>query len=109
MDDLQRGAIERACERLCLDYAHYADNGMASDFGALFADDAELVLGGSIHRGSDISRDVVKRPGMVLRHVLSNIRIEVTGPDEARGTCYLALFVGNLNPELGVVDRKSVV
>jgi hypothetical protein len=108
LEDLERMLVERACERLCLDYAHCADNGLASEFAELFTPDAELILGDVSYSGAEISRDVVVRPGMIVRHVLSNIRIVVTGPEEARGTAYLALYAGNIDPDRGVVSTSAI-
>jgi hypothetical protein len=108
LEDLDRIAIERACERLCLDYAHYADNGMAAEFGALFTEDAELILAGVSQTGAQINRNVIKRPGVTVRHVLSNVRIDVLGPDEARGTVYLALYAGNMDADREVVLTSAI-
>ena len=43
--------IASACERLSLDYAHYADNGGTAAWARLFAVDGELHLFGQVHRG----------------------------------------------------------
>lgn len=88
-------AAERACERLCLDYAHHADTGAYDAYAALFAEDGELVLSPPGLRGPAAIRaaaGAAKPEGRVSRHVCTNIRIEVVDAENAVGTTTLMLF-----------------
>jgi hypothetical protein len=90
----QRIEIERACERLCLDYAFYADNGQSDDWAGLFAEDGEMRLFGKDHVGRAAIRATssgADGPNVTV-HSLSNVRIEVLGPDTARGTNYVTVY-----------------
>ena len=92
--------IERACERLVLDFAYYSDHQEYESLANLFATD------GSMHRpngdpltGYDaILQAYRSRPaGRVTRHVCSNIRITVHSADRARGITYAVVYSANGN------------
>ncbi len=96
MDDLERLAIERACARLPLLFAKYADNGDHAALAALFAEDCEFArpfqpdypfYGRAAVQG--IFRD---RPPILVRHLVTNVLVDVLSPDEAKGTNYLAML-----------------
>jgi 3-phenylpropionate/cinnamic acid dioxygenase small subunit len=89
----QRTEIERACERLCLDYAHYADTGQSDDWANLFAEDGQMRLFGKEHVGRAAIRASSSGGGPnTTVHSLSNIRIEAISADEARGTNYVTVY-----------------
>jgi ketosteroid isomerase-like protein len=78
-------------------YAHCADGGRFDELTALFADDAVLETDDRESKGrgairsffGDTSAALVsatKRP--LIRHHVSNLRIQVTSPDEATGAAY---------------------
>ena len=92
--------IERACERLMLDFAYYSDHQEYESLANLFATD------GSMHRpngdpltGYDaILQAYRSRPaGRVTRHVCSNIRITPRSADYARGITYAVVYSANRN------------
>lgn len=85
---------ERACTRLCNDFAWTVDHGRHADFVALFAPDGVFVRAGQAYRGHTALRAFLEaRPaGRVTRHACSNIRIDMTGPDSATGTCCAIMF-----------------
>ena len=79
-------------------YAHCADSGRFDEFAELFAADGVLevhgqdpVTGRDAIRaylggvGTDLARDTTVP---LIRHHVSNLRIEVVSPTEARGACY---------------------
>jgi len=79
-------------------YAHLADGGRFDELVALFADDAVLKAGDADEvRGRAALRAFFtgtgsnlreKTQAALIRHHVSNLRIEVDGPDAARGTSY---------------------
>jgi 3-phenylpropionate/cinnamic acid dioxygenase small subunit len=79
-------------------YAHCVDGGRFDDLVELFADDGVLeVEGEPPHRGRGAIRDFVTGTGHDLaagtgapriRHHVSNVLIELDGPDRARARCY---------------------
>jgi 3-phenylpropionate/cinnamic acid dioxygenase small subunit len=83
---------------LVASYAHLADTGRFDELLELFAEDAVLAAGDADEvRGRDALRafftgtgsslrEVTQAP--LIRHHVSNLRIEVDGPDAARGACY---------------------
>lgn len=96
MDDLARLLIERECARLPLLFAKHADSGDHEALAALFTDDCEFArpfqpdhpfCGRA--RVAAIFRD---RPPILVRHIVSNILIDVISPTEARGTSYLSML-----------------
>ena len=79
-------------------YAHYADSGRFDEFAQLFSVDGVLevhgqepVTGRDAIRaylggvGTDLARDTTVP---LIRHHVSNLRIDVVSPDEAHGACY---------------------
>src|SRR5204863_7491076 len=93
MTDIERMLIERACERLCLDDAHFADHGPREAFAELFAEDGEMVMPTGVTRGrAAIAAGGAAVPNLVMRHVTSNIRVEAQSADSAAGTAYIAAY-----------------
>jgi hypothetical protein len=93
--DVERLLIERACERLCLEYARLIDLGRASEAIDLFTDDAELSLtAGPMHGRDEISTFLVKREAAAVasRHVTTNVTIDVQSATEASGVAYITLY-----------------
>jgi hypothetical protein len=96
MDDIERLLIERACERLIVDYTHFVDFGAAARIAELFTEDGEwhgpdLTMTGrsGIREGFERRQGVTRR---VSRHVCTNVAIDVVSADEATGLCYLVNF-----------------
>ena len=93
MDDLTRMAIEHACERLVIRYTHAVDLHAREGLAAVFSDDAVVEVNGQSLRGSDIINGPASATGQLMRHVCTNILIEVTGDSTATGTSYLVAYV----------------
>jgi hypothetical protein len=96
MDDVQRMLIERACERLQVEYCHLVDHGSAAGIADLFTTDGVWSAGKRAFEGVDAIREnFLKRQEnreRRSRHVCSNALIEVQDADNATGTVYLILY-----------------
>jgi len=96
MDDVQRMLIERACERLQIEYCHLVDHGSAAGIADLFTADGVWAAGKRSFDGMEAIRaNFQKRQdnaGRRSRHVCSNPLIEVRDADNATGTVYLILY-----------------
>jgi len=96
MDDLARLLIERECGRLPLLFAHYADNGDHAALAALFTEDcifARPFQPAHPFHGRDRVQAIFRdRPPILVRHIVTNVLVDVISPDEARGTNYLAML-----------------
>jgi uncharacterized protein (TIGR02246 family) len=91
-------AAREAIRETVAAYAHCADSGRFDEFAGLFAVDGVLAVHGqdpvagrnAIRAylggvGTDLARDTTVP---LIRHHVSNLRIEVVSPTEARGACY---------------------
>jgi hypothetical protein len=88
-----RRDITAACERLSLDYSHYADTGRREAWAALFAEDAEMHLSGQVHRGREAIAAIAGASGAASLHVVGNIRIDVLSEEDAEGTVYVTAYM----------------
>lgn len=94
MNTDERDRIERACERLIIAYARYADTCDDENFAALFTDD------GRLHRGTDtvVGREAIRaamgtrRRDSVVRHLCSNILVDVIDADTASAVSAMTLY-----------------
>lgn len=95
--------IERACERLVLDFARYADEGEYEKVAALFAQEGTFTRRGETFCGRAAIADSIdallqnrrsapKKPWWRIRHFCSNVMIDVTGPERALGTSYYTIY-----------------
>ena len=110
MDFESRLAIEHACARLCHEYARAIDFRDYDNFALLFAEDALLDAGNPIEGRAAILASVLRRPDELRsRHVMSNITVDVLGPDQARGTAYLTLYrhIGGASLKRDPVDFEG--
>lgn len=87
--------IEHACTRLSVDYSHHADARRMDAWADLFAEDAELVVGGVAQRGRATIRASIGNGNAATAtfHSNSNIRIDVVSRSEARGEVCATVFV----------------
>lgn len=94
MDDLTRMLAEHACQRLVHSYANWIDAYDYERFMGLWADDAQWLIYGRESRGLAAIRITLEaRPkDMAIRHLTTNIVIDVTGANEAQGRCYAVAF-----------------
>ena len=73
---------ELAVHRVLARYCHTIDDGAFDEFGALWADDAEFVLRGTVTRGRDAIRDAIEAmqpPERRGRHLTMNAVVDVEG------------------------------
>lgn len=89
----ERLEIVAACERLVLDYAHFADRCEYDRWAALFCEDAVFRHFGAAHVGRAQIRTATGPRPTIPMHVMSNIRIDVLGRERARGTSYVTGYV----------------
>ena len=105
MDDLQRLLIERACERLVLQFAQYNDYKENDKLEALFVEDCEFARpldpANSYYGRKAVGGIFKNRKPIMTQHVMTNILIDVVSEDEARGRSYVTM-VSNPDP-----DRSS--
>ena len=93
-------SIERACERLVLDFAHFSDSQKAQELAALFTPNGvmERPAGDPLVGRDAILKSYQSRPpGRVTRHVCTNVRITVESADVARGLTYAIVYAANAN------------
>lgn len=108
--DIQTLLIEHDCRQLLLRAAAAADASDAPALAALFSPDATLVRPGRppIHGRSAIQASYAQRPAERLtRHLLTNILVEVTGPDRARATSAVLLWSGHRDDPPGPHGRPA--
>lgn len=85
---------ERECTRLCQDFAFAVDHMDYDAFVALFAAGGVFERAGQRSAGHEAIRAFLDaRPtGRVTRHLISNVRIKMTGPNTATGTCSALMY-----------------
>ena len=94
MNVLEQARCERECTRLCHHFAWFVDRCEYDAFVALFVPDGVFVRTGQESRGHAAIRSFLDaRPReRVTRHVCANIRIDMTGPTTATGSCSALMF-----------------
>jgi len=106
MDVIERLLIERACERLCVEYAHRAD-ARSDDFADVFTEDGELVLADVTARGQKEILALIRRrraEGLLTRHLCANVLVNVVSPTEATGKVDSIYFLGR--PIDGIATKR---
>lgn len=103
MDDVQRLMIERACERLVVEYCHLVDHGEAARVAEQFTEDGVWSSPENTLTGREAIATAFARrqadTGRMSRHVCTNLLIEVLDPDTATGVVYLTLYRHDGDPE----------
>ena len=93
MDDTQKMLIERACERLVLQFAQANDDWDHDGIADCFTEDgsfARPIDPDNPYRGRETIRAMFRdRPKRLGRHLMTNIFIHVDGPDRAHGRSYI--------------------
>jgi hypothetical protein len=97
MNDEQRTAIERACERLVIRYTHSIDLRNRAGLETVFSDDATIEIGGQVRSGRDVIAGPPGGPRRLMRHVCTNILIDVLDDQHATGLAYLVAYVQGEN------------
>ena len=95
MDDIERMLIERACERLMIEYCHFVDHGEASRIADQFTDDGVWTSPDNTMTGrAEIEAGFGRReaaPRRRSRHVCTNALVNVIDRNNATGVVYLTL------------------
>ncbi|OYW47060.1 MAG: hypothetical protein B7Z08_02590 [Sphingomonadales bacterium 32-68-7] len=103
MDDLARLLIERDCGRLPLLFAKYADTGDHAALAALFTEDCEFARPFQPDHpfyGRDRVQAIFRdRPPILVRHIVTNVLVDVVSETEARGTNYLGMLSNHTSTE----------
>lgn len=96
MNELDRVLVERACERLIMEYSRLVDFGEAAAVADLFTEDGrwqgtDLLLEGreQIRAWFERRQGVARR---VSRHVCTNVIVDVVSATEAKSLCYLVNY-----------------
>ncbi len=96
MTDNDRLLIERACERLVMQFCHFNDFGELDRMADLFAEDGSFARPldptNPTHGRAAILAMLQARGPRLSRHFMSNILIDVISPDEARGVSYVTFL-----------------
>lgn len=89
MTDAERLAIEAHCTKLCHAFANHGDRNDFSALAQLFTAD------GSMSRPSVPDMEIIgrqaiidafgKRPALLIRHIVTNVQIDVISTDQAQG------------------------
>lgn len=89
MTDAERLAIEWECSKLCHAFANYGDRHDFVSLAQLFTEDGSMsrpsVPDVEIKGRQTIIDAFGKRPPLVIRHIVTNVQIEVISATEARG------------------------
>ena len=93
MQEMERIAIERECERISIAYARHVDFRDYDAFVDLFSEDCRLDVGGLVEGRAALQGWLARRPeNLRSRHVFTNISIDVIDADHARGVTYVTLY-----------------
>ncbi len=94
MDHEQRAAIEAECARLPLLYAKYADNGDHAALADLFSADATYArpFDTPLCGRESIQAMFRDRKPILVRHIVTNVMVEVIDERHAKGTSYLTML-----------------
>jgi hypothetical protein len=102
-------SIERACERLVVDFAYFSDRREYESLGALFVANGTLTRpSGNVLVGHEAIVESYKATPAerVTRHVCTNIRIVVVSVGRARGVTYAVVYSTNANPRVGEFEDE---
>ena len=103
MDDLTRLLAENACAKLPLLFAKHADDGDHAALADLFTEDCEMARPFQPNHpfyGRDRVQAIFRdRPPFLVRHIVTNVLVEVISDTEARGSNYLTMLSSHASPE----------
>jgi hypothetical protein len=118
VSDIERLAIERACERLIYEFAEAVDLRNDAHLANLFTEDATYARPtdpDTVTTGRDnIVKAFAARPGgRITRHLCSNVIITVESPTRAHGRSRVVLVAGpdtDPHPQFGYkADARQLV
>jgi hypothetical protein len=91
--NLEELACKIACQDLLVRFCLALDAGRNADAAALFSDDVTLVFPTGEVTGAAARTFIENRwPEIVTRHIMTNMLIETTGPDIAKGYAYILVY-----------------
>lgn len=103
MTELERVLAEREIARLPLLFAHYVDNGDHASLAGLFTPDCQFARpfqpDHPFHGREKVQAIFRDRPPILVRHIVTNVLIEVIGETQARGTSYLTMLSSHQSVE----------
>ena len=103
MTELERLLAEREIARLPLLFAQHADNGDHAGLAALFTTDcvfARPFQPDHPFHGRDRVQAIFRdRPPILVRHIVTNVLVEVLSETTARGTNYLTMLSSHKSVE----------
>jgi hypothetical protein len=103
MDAEKRLLIEHECGKLPFLFAKYADNGDHAALAALFTEDCELARpfqpDHPFHGRDRVQAIFRDRPPILVRHIVTNVLVEVIDKKHARGTNYLLMLSSHASTE----------
>lgn len=96
MKDKKRARIEAEVAKLPLLFAHYADNGDHEAMAELFTEHCSYARpfqpGFPFHGRAAVQAIFRDRKPILVRHIVTNVLVEVLSENEARGTNYLTML-----------------
>ena len=100
MKETKKLAIEWQCEKLCHQFANYNDQNNFKAVCDLFTEDGSFwrpsVPDTEIKGRDNIYQAFLKRPPLVIRHIVTNCVIDVLSKTEATGHSYLTFLAAPL-------------
>lgn len=123
VDPELREIADRTLIRELMDrYGTVHDSGTPDEYADLFTADGEIAIGGGpvVVKGREAlvaqavrdherysETDAQGRTGSIMRHLISNAQITITGEDTAEGTCYVTTVVrkGTVGPAILSISR----
>lgn len=108
MTEQDRARIEAICQRLSIAFANAADRHDAAGLSGTFAVDGQFDRRGEVVKGrAAIAASMADwSPDMVLRHVCSNLLVEVQDENNATGITYATVW---RHPPEKKAERKGKV
>lgn len=101
MDALARHLIEAGCSKLPLLFAKYADEGDHAALADLFTEDGIYARPFQpefpFHGRAAIQPIFRDRPPILVRHLVTNVLVDVVDENNARGTNYLMMMSNHAN------------
>lgn len=101
MKDEKRLRIAAECSKLPLLFAQYADNGDHAALAALFTEDCIFARPFQpdypFHGRERVQAIFRDRPPILVRHIVTNVLVEVISEQEAKGTNYLTMLSSHVS------------
>jgi len=120
-----QAVMDRTLIRELMDaYGVVHDHGTPEEYADLFADDGEIVTGGPApmkgrealmaqarrdHERYAVEKGADGKATSIMRHLISNAQVTITGKDTATGTCYVTTVVkkGAVGPAILSISRYN--